>query len=157
MEVRAAGGQHHLVCLDLLAGHMQHDVAEQATLAHAVHGDEGVVVVALGVVRDAVAIAVEQLHAALHHGAALRGLPGPLPHSRQLEVTEGRDEMRKKREKREDRRNEIFLKKAQRFSAGELQVMDKLRHLQQTDTGCQKNKTEESTHTRLDLVREYAH
>lgn len=91
------------MCLDLLAGHMQHDVAEQAALAHAVHGDEGVVVVALGVVRDAVAIAVEQLHAALHHGAALRGLPGPLPHSRQLEVTEGRDEKKEGK----DRRSEI--------------------------------------------------
>lgn len=84
VEVGAAGGQHHLVRLDLLAGHVQHDVAKQAALPHAVHGHEGVVVVPLGVVRDAVAIAVQQLHAALHHGAALLGLPGPWPHSRQL-------------------------------------------------------------------------
>lgn len=66
MEVRAAGRQHHLVGLDLLGAHVQHDVAEQPALPHAVHADKGVVVVALGVVRDAVAITVEELHAALH-------------------------------------------------------------------------------------------
>lgn len=88
MEVGTAGGQHHLVRLDLLVGDVQHDVAEQATLAHPVHGHERVVVVALGVVRDAVAVTVQQLHAPLHHGARLRCsrlLPGP--HSGRLQHT----------------------------------------------------------------------
>lgn len=52
--------------LDLLGAHVEHDVAEQPALPHAVHADEGVVVVPLGVVRDAVAVAVEELHAAFH-------------------------------------------------------------------------------------------
>lgn len=69
VEVGAAGRQHHFVGLDLLVGDMQHDVAEQATLPHPVHGHEGVVVVAFGVMRDAVAVAIQQLHASLHHGA----------------------------------------------------------------------------------------
>lgn len=84
MEVRAAGCQHHFVGFDLLVGHMQHDVAEQATLPHPIHRHEGVVVVAFGVVRDAVAIAIQQLHASLHHGAVLRGLLLPEPQSQQL-------------------------------------------------------------------------
>lgn len=70
--------------LDLLVGHMQHNVTEQATLPHSVHGHEGVVVVAFGVVRDAVAVAIQQLHASLHHGAALQGLLLPEPQSQQL-------------------------------------------------------------------------
>lgn len=75
---------------DLFVGDVQHDVAEQVALPHPVHGYEGVVVVALGVVRDAVAITVEQLHAPLHHGAwrgCSRLLPGP--HSGQLQHAEG--------------------------------------------------------------------
>lgn len=69
VEVGAAGCQHHFVCLDFFVGDMEHNVTQQATLSHSVHGHEGVVVVALRVVRDAVAVAVEQLHAPLHHGA----------------------------------------------------------------------------------------
>lgn len=69
MEVGAAGCQHHFVSLDLLVGHMQHDVAEQAALPHPVHGHKGVMVVAFGVMRDAVAITIYQLHASLHHAA----------------------------------------------------------------------------------------
>lgn len=69
MEVRAAGRQHHFVRLDFLVGDMKHDVAQQAALSHPVHGDERVVIVPLRVVRDAVPIAVEQLHAPLHHDA----------------------------------------------------------------------------------------
>lgn len=84
VEVGAAGREHHFVSLDLLVGHMEHDVAEQAALPHPVHGHKGVVVVAFGVVRDAVAIAIQQLHSSLHHGAALRGLLLPEPQSRQL-------------------------------------------------------------------------
>lgn len=84
MEVWTAGGQHHLVCFDLLVGHMEHDVAEQATLPHAVHRHKGVMVVALGVVRDAVAIPVQQLHTPLHHAGAHRGLLEPGPHSKTL-------------------------------------------------------------------------
>lgn len=84
MEVRATGRQHHFVGLDLLVGHVQHNVAEQATLPHPVHGHEGVVVVAFGVVRDAVAITIQQLHASLHHGVALRGLLLPEPRFQQL-------------------------------------------------------------------------
>lgn len=84
MEVGAAGRKHHFVSLDLLVGHVQHDVTEQAALPHPVHRHEGVVVVAFGVVRDAVAIAIQQLHASLHHGAALRGLP--LPESQSLQL-----------------------------------------------------------------------
>lgn len=72
--------------LDLLVGHMEHDVAEQAALTHAVHGHEGVVVVSLGVVRDAVAISVQQLHSPLHHAGGLRGLLMPGPQSRKLQV-----------------------------------------------------------------------
>lgn len=68
VEVGAAGRQHHFVRLDFLVGHMEHDVTQQAPLSHPVHGHEGVVVVALGVVRDAVAVPVEQLHASFHHG-----------------------------------------------------------------------------------------
>lgn len=68
MEVWAAGRQHHFVRLDFLVGHMEHDVTQQAPLSHPVHGHKGVVVVALGVVRDAVAVSVEQLHAPFHHG-----------------------------------------------------------------------------------------
>lgn len=86
VEVGAAGGQHHFVGLDLLVGYMQHDVTEQATLPHPVHGHKGVVVVAFGVVRDAVAIAIQQLHTSLHHGAALRGLLLPEPQSPQLYI-----------------------------------------------------------------------
>ena len=74
--------------LDFFVGDMEHDVAQQAALSHPVHGHEGVVVVALGVVRDAVAVAVEQLHAPLHHGAWRGGrglLPGP--HSGQLKTS----------------------------------------------------------------------
>jgi len=66
VEVGAAGRQHHLVGLDLLGAHVEHDVAEQPALPHAVHAHEGVVVVPLGVVRDAVAVAVEELHASFH-------------------------------------------------------------------------------------------
>lgn len=66
MEVGAAGRQHHFVGLDLLGGHMQDDVAEQASLPHAVHADKGIVIVPLGVVGDAVAIPVQELHATLH-------------------------------------------------------------------------------------------
>lgn len=84
VEVGTAGGQHHFVGLDLLVGYMQHYVAEQATLSHPVHGHEGVVVVAFGVVGDAVAIAIQQLHTSLHHGAVLRGLLLPEPQSQQL-------------------------------------------------------------------------
>lgn len=54
--------------LDFLVGDMEHDVTQQAALSHSVHGHEGVVVVPLGVVRDAVAISVQQLHAPFHHG-----------------------------------------------------------------------------------------
>lgn len=85
MEVWTAGGQHHLVRLNLLVGHMEHDIAEQATLPHAVHGHKGVVVVALGVVRDAVAIPVQQLHTSLHHAGALQGLLEPGPHFKILQ------------------------------------------------------------------------
>lgn len=84
MEVRTAGGQHHLMRFDLLVGHMEHDVAEQVALTHAVHRHEGVVVVPLGVVRDAVAISVQQLHSPFHHAVALRGLLMPGPQSRKL-------------------------------------------------------------------------
>lgn len=85
MEVWTAGGQHHLVCLDLLVGHMEHNVAEQAALPHAVHGHKGVMVVALGVVRNAVAIPVQQLHTPLHHAGAHRGLLlEPRPHTKTL-------------------------------------------------------------------------
>lgn len=84
MEVWTAGGQHHLVCLDLFVGHMEHDVAEQATLPHAVHRHKGVMVVALGVVRDAVAIPVQQLHTPLHHAGAHQGLLEPGPYSKTL-------------------------------------------------------------------------
>lgn len=90
MEVGTAGCQHHFVCLNLFVGDVQHDVAEQAALAHPVHGHERVVVVALGVVRDAVAVTVQQLHASLHHGAVVsssRLLPGP--HSGRLQHTRG--------------------------------------------------------------------
>lgn len=66
VEVGAARCQHHLVGLDLLGGHVQDDVAEQPPLPHAVHAHEGVVVVALGVVRDAVPVAVQELHTPLH-------------------------------------------------------------------------------------------
>lgn len=86
VEVGAAGRQHHFMGLDLLVGHVQHDVAEQATLPHPVHGHKGVVVVAFGVVRDAVAIAIQQLHASLHHGTVLRGLLLPEPLSQQLQT-----------------------------------------------------------------------
>lgn len=55
--------------LDFFVGDMEHNVTQQAALSHPVHGHKGVVVVSLRVVRDAVAIAVEQLHAALHHSA----------------------------------------------------------------------------------------
>lgn len=68
VEVGAAGRQHHFVRFDFLVGHMEHDVAQQAPLSHPVHGHKGVVVVALGVVRDAVTVSVEQLHAPFHHG-----------------------------------------------------------------------------------------
>lgn len=87
VEVRAAGCQHHFVCLDFFVGDMEHDVTQQTTLSHPVHGHKGVVVVPLRIVRDAVAIAVEQLHAPFHHGACGRGLlPGP--HSGQLKHAE---------------------------------------------------------------------
>ena len=59
MEVGAAGSQHHLMCLDLLVGHMQDNVTKQPPLPHPVHGHEGVMVVAFGVVRDAVAISIQ--------------------------------------------------------------------------------------------------
>lgn len=76
VEVGAARGQHHLVGLDLLGAHVEHDVAEQPPLPHAVHADEGVVVVALGVVGDAVAIAVEELHTPFHGcGRSMVGCP----------------------------------------------------------------------------------
>ena len=68
--------------LDLLVGHVQHDVTQEAALPHPVHGQEGVVVVPLGVVGDAVAVAVHQLHASPRHGGSALGthccLPGPL-------------------------------------------------------------------------------
>lgn len=89
VEVGAAGCQHHFVCLDFFVGDMEHDVAQQAALSHPVHGYEGVMVVPLWVVRDAVAVAVEQLHAPFHHGAWCCGrglLPGP--HSGQLKDAE---------------------------------------------------------------------
>lgn len=66
VEVRAARRQHHLVGLDLLGAHVEHDVAEQPTLTHAVHAHEGIVIVPLGVVGDAVAVAVEELHTPFH-------------------------------------------------------------------------------------------
>lgn len=69
MEVGAAGGQHYFVGFDFFVGDMEHDVTQQAPLSHSVHGHEGVVVVPLRIVRDAVAIPVQQLHAAFHHGA----------------------------------------------------------------------------------------
>lgn len=74
VEVGAARGQHHLVGLDLLGAHMEHDVAEQPPLPHAVHADKGVVVVALGVVGDAVAIAVEELHTPFHGCRVVNGV-----------------------------------------------------------------------------------
>lgn len=89
VEVGAAGCQHYFVCLDFFVGDMEHNVTQQAALSHPVHGHEGVVVVSLWVVWDAVAITVEQLHAALHHSAWCGGLwllPGP--HSGQLKHTE---------------------------------------------------------------------
>lgn len=86
MEVGAARGQHHFMCLDFFVGDMKHDVTQQATLSHPIHGDEGVVVVALGVVRDAVPIPVEQLHAPLHHGACGCGLLSG-PRTEQLKNT----------------------------------------------------------------------
>lgn len=36
--------------LDFFVGDMEHDVTQQATLSHSVHGHEGVVVVPLGIV-----------------------------------------------------------------------------------------------------------
>lgn len=85
VEVRAASSQHHFVRLDLFVGDVQHNIAQQPALSHPVHGHEGVVVVALGVVRDAVAVAVQQLHASLHHGAGCGGRRlGPVAHSGQL-------------------------------------------------------------------------
>lgn len=71
MKVGATGCQHHFVGLDLLVGHVQHNVTEKATLSHPVHGHEGVMVVPFGVVRDAVPVAIYQLHAPLHHGTAV--------------------------------------------------------------------------------------
>lgn len=68
VEVGAARCQHYFVRLDFLVGHMEHDVTQQAPLSHPVHGHKGVVVVALGVVRDAVAVSVQQLHSPFHHG-----------------------------------------------------------------------------------------
>lgn len=90
MEVGAAGRQHHFVRLDFLVGHVQHDVTQQAPLSHPVHGHKGVVVVALGVVRDAVAVSVEQLHAPFHHGV-WRGGRCLVPRSSQLEAAEERE------------------------------------------------------------------
>lgn len=76
VEVGAAGGQHHLVCPDLLSSHVQDDVTQEAALPHAAHGHEGIVVVPLGVVGYGVALAAQQLHCTLH-GARGPGLPGP--------------------------------------------------------------------------------
>lgn len=69
MEVGAAGCQHHFVRFDFFVGDMEHNVTQQAALSHPVHGHEGVVVVPLRIVRDAVAVTVEQLHAPFHHDA----------------------------------------------------------------------------------------
>lgn len=69
MEVGTTRGQDHFVSLDFFVGDMEHDVTQQAPLSHSVHGHEGVMVVPLRIVGDAVAIAVQQLHPTFHHGA----------------------------------------------------------------------------------------
>lgn len=66
MEIRATWCQHHFVALYFLGPHVQHYVTQKPPLAHSVHADEGIMVVPLWIVGDAVALPGQKLHRPFH-------------------------------------------------------------------------------------------